>query len=180
MIPNRGVWVLRYLRDLEEIGRAQADFQRLFRSSGEIKTVGVGYRGGSENMEAAWLPSENIWCAFDKLDSRYWNAFGVGEPDAKRSNSITVEINFPLQGVNRTIGGILAKDDQKDIVVLHRGKIGGGKKGIGPQLFRDRFSGKWESVEGDDAIRIGTLAGPDFLSKIAFFVKEVALIKQQA
>jgi hypothetical protein len=61
--------------------------------------------------------------------------------------------------------------------VLHRGKIGGGKKGVGLALFRNNFVGKWTSVEGDEVVSIGAIASADFITQVSSFVKEVDRIK---
>lgn len=72
--------------------------------------------------------------------NRYWNAFGFLYSSHQPAN-IVVEINFPLQGVNRRISGVFAQDlgDRKTII-LHRGGIGGGRFGIGKRAFLDWVS----------------------------------------
>ena len=166
--------MLNYLRDEREISQAQLDFQNRFECVGEKMDVRVGHKGQGYKMDVTWVSSVGIWTGPRKLHNRYWNAFGVGQPKAlPSSNSITCEINFPLQGVNRKIAGILAKDDQEIIWVLHRGNIGGGKPRVGPELFRNRFNGKWTSVEGDDAAEVGPISSPDFIDLVSRFVKDV-------
>jgi hypothetical protein len=170
--------LLNYLRDAREIGQAQLDFQNKFESVGEKINVKVGHKGQGYDMEVSWLPSEGIWIGPRKLDNRYWNAFGVGQPKVlPSSNSIACEINFPFQGVNRKIAGIFAKDDQEIIWVLHRGKIGGGRTGVGPELFRNSFGGEWTSLEGDEVVKVGAIFSPDFIGLVSRFVKDVHRIK---
>jgi len=62
------------------------------------------------------------------------------------------------------------------------GKIGGGRKGIGPALFRDHFVGKPQSViDGDQescVFLVGAVKSPRLLQQIQFFVREVERVKQ--
>ena len=172
--------MLKILHDFNEIAQAQNQFEERFRTAGEQKTVKVGHKGQNHLMEVCWMPQEGIWAGPKKLSNRYWNAFGVGKPTLQGSNSIICEINFPLKGVSRAIGGVLAKDEQGVVWVFHRGKIGGGRKGIGPKLFREHFQGKWDSVLGDAVVSIGPISDSDFVKLVARFVKEVDRIKPKS
>jgi 5-methylcytosine-specific restriction protein A len=172
--------MFKILHDSIEIARAQGEFEARFRSAGKQMVVKVGHKGEIHEMEVSWMPAERIWAGSRKLTNRYWNAFGIGKPSPRNSNSIVCEINFPLHGVSRRIGGVLAKDDEGIIRVFHRGNIGGGRRGVGPQLFRNQFKGKWESVLGDDVILIGSISAPDFVGLVSQFVKEVSRIKPKS
>ena len=74
----------------------------------------------------------------------------------------------------------MAKDEQGAVRVFHRGNIGGGKPGVGPELFRKEFQGKWESVSGDEVVSIGAISAPDFVELVSHFVKEVHRIKPKS
>jgi len=72
----------------------------------------VGYRGNSDNVTAFYSSKYNFWSTTSKITSennRYWNAFGIGKPTSGKSNSITVEINPPLEGINRSTGGVFGQ-----------------------------------------------------------------------
>ncbi|MGO8735591.1 MAG: hypothetical protein ACLQVM_22660 [Terriglobia bacterium] len=109
------------------------------------------------------------------LHNRYWNAFGIG---LRASNSICCEINFPIEGKNEQIAGALAKDEQGAVWVLHRGKIGGGKKGVSKALFEKHYKGPWSNAEGDPFAVVGTLGQEDFVKHVSDFVKLVDEIKR--
>ena len=98
-------------------------------------------------------------------------------PHLDKSNSIVVEINFPFDGINRRIGGAFGKTETGEIVVLHRGKIGGGREGIGKQLFFNHFRGDLVMANDDDQTNtfclIGTLSSPYFGKQVADFIAEV-------
>jgi hypothetical protein len=147
--------------DAAQVSVAQAAFEDRLRSAATITAVNVRFQCGSVEMEAAWQPSVGIWSGSRKIENRYWNAFGIGEPDKHSSNSIICEINFPLSGMSAKIQGVLAKDEHAMVWVCHRGGIGGGKKGVGLNLFWQRFPGR-VSVSGDRVACITSIEAPDF------------------
>jgi 5-methylcytosine-specific restriction enzyme A len=172
--------MLSHIYDAAQVSAAQAAFENRFRAAAAtIATVNVGYQGGSVQLQVGWLPSVNIWSGSRKLSNRYWNAFGIGQPHAHNSNSIICEVNFALSGTNSRIQGVLAKDEHGTISVCHRGGIGGGKKGVGQNLFWQEFPGKWVSVSGDRVASIGAIEAPDFLDQVSNFVKFVQQIKSK-
>jgi len=146
-----------------------------------IKNVVIGYQG--ENCEAEVYYSEkfDIWAYFDELDNRYWNVFGVGRPVPNKNVSITCEINIPLKGYNRRIAGVFAKDERGNIFLLHNGKIGGGRLGVGRELFKKCFSGEWKSAlssEGEmEFAVVGELKSYIFVEKLSEFIKEIKRVK---
>lgn len=75
------------------------------------------------------------------------------------------------------IQGVLAKDERAAVWVCHRGGIGGGKKGVGPNLFWQEFPGKWVSVSGARVAQIGAIEAADFVQQVATFVNFVQQIK---
>ena len=56
---------------------------------------------------------------------------------------------------------------------VHRGGIGGGRKGVGPNLFWQQFPGKWVSVSGDRVACITAIGAPDFWDHVSKFVEFV-------
>src|SRR2546427_12600763 len=111
-------------------------FQRKFNSrlKNLLKPKGVytiGYESG--NFEDDVHSNGEIWFATGKLLKRknpcHWNCFGT-ELRQRRSNNIVVEINIPISGISRALSGLFAKDlATGDIFLLHRGRVGGGRKG---------------------------------------------------
>lgn len=123
-------------------------------------------------MEGYELPAEGVWAGFKRLRNRYWNAFGL-----TGSRSIVCEINFPFDGTNRRVAGVLATDSTGEICVLHRGRIGGGRQGIGKALFKRHFTGRWISIEGDEMALVGSLKDRSFVKQVAGFVVEISNLK---
>jgi hypothetical protein len=114
-------------------------------------------------------------------DSRYWHAFGTGKPSESSHIPITCEINFPIRGIDRRVGGAMAADRYGRIFVVHRGKIGGGQKGIGKALFEDHYRGVWATMEDgsvDTTVAlIGELNSARFVRQITHFVRKVDKVK---
>jgi len=68
--------------------------------------------------------------------------------------------------------------------VIHRGKIGGGKKGVGKSLFEHNYRGVWSFMEDGDSVSqvavIGALSSRRFALQTAQFVKKIELLKSAA
>lgn len=154
----------------------------------EIRDIVVGYPGG-QIMCPKVVTNNRIWFADqilkDKSVPRYWNAFGVSPLVLRYSNHITVEVNPAIRGVNRRVAGLFAVDDETDhTVLLHRGRIGGGKKGIGKKEFVDWYAGtqvEFFDPSRDDgeesAIFVADLDSEDFLIELEEFVDAVRRFK---
>ncbi len=165
-----------------EIQQAQERFEAAFRLGKSVRAK-IGYRGGSWDYDVYWSAQLGIWFYFGDADNRYWNVFGQGQPTPGANLSIACQINFPFEGINRTIAGAFAKDDKPGgLIVVHRGKLGGGKVGIGKRLFWQYYRG--QSVQVNDDRRntrmalVGDLKSPTFAYKVRDFVFESARIKE--
>jgi hypothetical protein len=128
------------------------------------------------------LQNENEIEKGDGEKKRYWNVFGINKPQENPNVSMVVQINPPLKGIDRRVAGVFAKDDKSDIFLLHRGIIGGGRKGIGKKTFCKHYNGeKSDLQDGDKLIEIlliGCITSPNFPEKLKNFVGEVDRIKK--
>lgn len=180
-----------FLSDETGIRQSQKRFEEYLKQSAKEFERIVGHHGGSKLTTVFWRSDLRIWGAFelraDEPIPRYWNVFGVQDPRDSRSLDIAVEINPPLSGTTRMTGGAFAMDTRtKEVIVVHRGKIGGGKWGIGKQLFQDNYRGKWilvsdpnDPYRDDKVVEIASLGSPDFAQRMSEFVHEVDRIKKQ-
>lgn len=173
--------MLRIVESAKEITEGNRRFLDALRCRSVQKfRAALGFQGGQEEVPVFWLKDLGIWVGSRELENRYWNAFGVGEPDPKNS-TITCEINFPFSGIDRSIAGAIGKDGHGKVYVIHRGKIGGGRAGIGKALFEEHYPA--ESVEVEDGDRttrvtvLGRVDSPKLPKRISTFVKEVFRIK---
>lgn len=148
----------------------------------------IGFQGVS--LEKTIRYSSEIWyfsCEDGERDEssyRFWNAFGLSNLlDNKISNNITVEINIPIQRINRRINGLFAVDEKGSIFLLHRGKLGGGRKGIGKNNFINFYNQSFINVRNDSdnkidqVLMIGNILEDNFMENITNFIKKVAQFK---
>jgi hypothetical protein len=131
-----------------------------------------------------------LWAAFgglteDAAIERYWNAFGVYRPDRPAQTPI-VEINILTQSNNANVAGFFAKDSETgDIFLMHSGKVGGGRPGIGKNAFLVSSKAKLIDIlstnrDAREGIAIGKLSAPDLADRIWTFVEKVQNFKDQA
>jgi hypothetical protein len=174
--------MLTVITNESQIEEAQKNIEKILAGATDIKIkCRVGYKGESVQKEVYWSDKLGIWMCFDKVDNRFWTPFGTVKPTKNSMLSITCELNFQFNGINRLIGGVLAAEDGK-VVICHRGRIGGGRKGIGKKLFMENYRGTKKIVidgtqENEFAI-IAQLDDSDLPIKVAEFVREVERIKQ--
>lgn len=138
----------------------------------------LGFPGGSWDVtinynDYIWFYNKEI--GKDSKSPRYWNGFGLAETlSDKNSNNIVVEINIPTTGINRKVAGFYARDDNGNICLFHRGRIGGGRPGINKTAFLNWSSYKLTDVitlnRKESAILVGDVAGNDFVANLHKFV----------
>jgi hypothetical protein len=178
--------MLKVIEEQPAIKKYAGQFNKKFKSfiDEEIK-VKLGHQGAGFPAKVLWSKSLGIW-KFSRAvkEVRYWNAFGVGKPGASSVLSIASEINFPWAQIDRKTGGAFAEDACGNVFVIHRGKIGGGKKGVGKSLFEHNYRGVWSFMEDGDSISqvavIGALNSPRFALQAAQFVKKIEILKSTA
>lgn len=172
----------------KEIEKCQKTLVKNFKSEfPNIKQSIVGYSGGSFetdlicNKKGNWFSSQYFE---GSAIPRYWNAFGTKILEGKSQN-IVVEINPPLEGYSRLVSGLFAKDEASgEYFILHRGKIGGGRKGIGKEAFSNWYRGEWVDVllpDGaiDELILVARLNSENFSKQVMSFVIEVEEFKKE-
>ncbi|MBA4396561.1 MAG: hypothetical protein C0394_04150 [Syntrophus sp. (in: bacteria)] len=178
--------MLKIIQEEAAIRRYQRQFLRSFKPFVDEKiSVHLGHPGASTEAKVLWSGRLGIWLHSGKTqEGRHWNAFGIGKPKKSANIPITCEINFPASGIDRRIGGALARDRKGRIFVVHRGKIGGGKKGVGKSLFADHYRGVWEIMEDGDeettVALIGVLNSPRLARQIAQYIHKISQIKEAA
>jgi len=109
--------------------------------------------------------------------SHYWNSFGRVET-AKQIQSPRLECNSPHTGSSRRQGALFAASQKGTrVYLLHTGKIGGGKKGVGKSYFQDwlrKYHRKdvwWatlteEKREDEQVVVLGAVDSPKLMDSI--------------
>lgn len=159
--------------------------RRLDEYVSEKYNVFIGHMGkDTKNTDTIKYSEQlDIWWINTKIFNRYWNAFGIGRPQNNRNVSIVCELNYPLAGLDLKIAGLYVTSGEKTVLV-HSGKIGGGKPGVGKNLFKNNYVNEYISIEANkkkyDFAVVGSLDSPRLGEQISLFVKEIDRIKRMA
>jgi hypothetical protein len=178
--------MLKVIEDEATIRRCQQQFNRSFRAVADVRLpVRVGHPGASFRASVHWSDELGLWLYSRRVQERnHWNVLGIGKPVPEGRVAITCEINFPIRGIDRKIGGALARDLEGTVYVVHRGRLGGSRKGIGKTLFGSRYRGVWALMEdGDERATVavvGVLFSPRFVRQLGQFVRKVQKMKDLA
>jgi hypothetical protein len=181
--------MLQVLISKQEKAKAQATFRRIIedtlRSQGKLN---VGYPGGNETIELFSDGDGDVWYGGQIVNKveipRYWNAFGIFDP-SRSSQTISVELNIPIDTNSQRVSGFFARDTAtKKLYLMHSGRIGGGKKGVGKGAYlswsRNRLAGAFDPEADKEryGIVIGALNPGTLVGRIRRFTKQVALFKE--
>ena len=144
--------------------------------------VKLGHQGASFPAKVNWSKQLGIWSFSHAVTGiRYANPLGTEKPQEASHLPITAEINFPWSGIDRKTGAAFARDAWNHVYVIHRGKIGGGKKGVGKSLFEENYRGLWAWMEDGDTQAlvavIGELQSPRFALQVAQFTRKIDKLK---
>lgn len=180
--------MMRILEERESIQAAQdKSSQCLDKLRPERRRVRIGFQTGNVTRDVLWMRSLRIWAHFGlppegkSEGRRYWNVFGVGEPEGMMG--IVCEINPPFEGIRRRVQGAFARDDEGQHWVVHRGFFNG-HGGMTKEFFRRRYANDYVRVrdgqETNEVIVEGKLGAQGFGNDLAAFVREVDRIKRVA
>ena len=121
------------LENKKEIENAQKTMlENLKQHTTKKDNAEIGFPGPGENVSdiVYYISDVNLWWYSKIIDNvaipRYWNCFGLGEPNWEKTNNIVLEINPPLQGISRITKGAFVKDQNGVIYITHSGGLGGG------------------------------------------------------
>ncbi len=175
------------LTDARNIAVALAEYKRHFETGCEILERQVGSLGGSADATLRWFPEQGFWAMEpQRMETRYWCAFGVEDPHDVSSVSITVEINLPTEGTDRRCGGVFVRSNNGTLYLAHSGGIGGGRVGVGKAAFLTFYGDEtsdtvtWPNKQTAEYLILGALDEDDFRQSIADFVHKVAAFRRQA
>ena len=179
--------MIRPLIEKHEIDKAFAVFAQRVTQGGEKVNCVIGCQGGSEPAQVTWHSEKKLWVflAPERLENRFWCAFGTDDPTADSTVPVACEMDAPRAEVNRRCTGLFIADSTGTIYLAHSGKIGGGRTGIGKTAFMDSRNSndvvpvQFPDKKEIDYLVIGGIHDSDFLSELAQFVHSVAEFKLQ-
>lgn len=183
--------MLMLVEDAKERARAQRQLEEALKEGlGRAGTRNVGFPGDNFDLPLFSGGHGKLWAAFLKPVkdgrgiSRYWNAFGVFDENAP-AQSITVEANIAAESDSHRVAGFFATDAQNgEVVLMHSGKIGGGRKGIGRTAFLVWSHARLVEASGErrqrEGIPIANLNRDDVVERVWRFVRKVEEFKREA
>jgi hypothetical protein len=178
------------LTEKTEIKIAYEQLKNVMYKNTEICSTIIGYKGENRSVEVAWHRDVEMWnCFMPNAEGRdgsfrYWCSYGLDNPHKKTMVGITAEINMPEEGYSHRIAAVFAKNQKDEIFLIHSGKVGGGRKGIGKNSFRDFYRGNqqvkllWPDGKETEDICIGKLNDSSLRIQVAYFIKEVSRYKK--
>jgi len=171
------------LSNRTEIENAVSLFEeKMSDGSDRMEEIQLSFQGGGALAKVHWRADLDLWAAFLPTEKHHWAAFGLGNPFNGDGKSIVVEINSPIEGINRRVGGVFTRNSKGRLFVGHRGSVGGGRPGTGQKAFMAEISkdDRVDIRDGDkvsSVIMIGALDAEDFPAKVHAFVSHVAQFK---
>lgn len=150
----------------EEVAKAQRKLEATIRREFNRNAVkNIGHPGG-RTPDAKISTNGHYWFwsgdhgGADQPNPRRLNWFGLFREET--GLQISVEINTPYEGRNDQIAGFFARDnDSGAIYLLHSGRVGGGKKGVGKGTFLPwSHQPLMEVVDSSSNVRDGVLVMP--------------------
>jgi hypothetical protein len=149
-----------------------------------VHTV-LGSGATSEEADVVWHEDIGLWTIMDadRVDGRYWCAFGTSDPNAAESVSITCEIQIPKTGLDLRHPGIFLRDSSSNAYLAHSGKIGGGFPGVGKLGFlnsgpdADILPVQLAAGRNAEYMLIGRIDDKRLIDEILKFVRKVEAFK---
>lgn len=175
---------LHLLTDQTEIDPACNRLADILQHGAESYERSVGYKGGGDEPTVNWRADLGLWVATRTETDHCWFWFGTTNPAHTNSLAISAQLTFYRQGSSRMRPGVFARDDQDEtIYVLHDGRLGGGRDGIGKFAFLGAYNGPrvpvvWPNGTAFEYLTFGPLEATDLPQRIVTFVQAAETFKE--
>lgn len=177
--------MLTVITDRERIDIAQEQFVEAMKSALHFKAQrNLGFQGDNRTELVYYDDTIGLWFASSEdIESlnRYWNPLGTQTVSTHMCLNIKVEMNFSFE-LDRRVAGIFLEDEDGKIFIGHRGKIGGGRHGIGKNAFMQYYKGsKGYVIDGNtetEVLIISALTSPRLAENIKAFADSVEIFKK--
>lgn len=178
--------MLHAVTDRQAVRGAQRKLAEEFSNGARRLRRPVSFRPATVTVDVYWHADLGIWGSLNpapirnKKKGRFWNLFGTQDPTNSTARlHIRCEVNPAHQGISSYVAGLFACDERGHRFLVHNGRIGGGKRGVGRELFWKHWRGAYERIEGMNAkwAVVAELESPHAACQIAWFVKEVERIR---
>jgi hypothetical protein len=179
-----GETVMRALYRPEEISNAYKRFDTAISEGGLSLKCRIGHRARTDTLDLVWHEALRFWVCLQPVrqPSRYWCAFGKENPRIG-TVSIGCEINPSKHGADRRCAGLFVVGGDGATYLAHSGKIGGGRPGIGKEMFLKHRKGRgigpvqFPNGEFHDYLIVGRIGDAHFRRDVAEFIRDVDVFK---
>lgn len=173
------------LRAVGEPRRIERAIKRLQATLKGVPSRGVRltWRGGELRTTIHWARDDGFWWAFEPKPARHALLLGHAPDAPAKRESITCEINLPLEGADRKIAGIIATDEAGALYLAHSGRMGGARPGQSKTAFREFMADgvwrrmRWPDGEETDVLVVAPLDSPRLTRLLGQFVDAVRRFK---
>ena len=128
------------LESKEEIAKVQRKLETTIRRDFNTQAIkNIGHPGGTiydakVNTDGHYWFWSNDHKHKGESNPRRFNWFGLFSEDP--ALQISVEINIPYEARNHNVAGFFGRNNETGVIyLLHSGRVGGGKKGVGKTAF---------------------------------------------
>ncbi len=176
------------IESTSEKRKLQQKFRWIFQK--RLKPQGkrtIGYPGGHTEESMFADGTGGIWYSFSHLTEtavkKYWNPFDIFDPN-RSVQTIVVELNIPIDTNGQQVAGFFARNIESGLsYLMHTGRVGGGRPGIGKSAFLAWSKLKPMSVlQGDGQERFGIVIGAmeenEIVERVSSFVSKVSKFKE--
>lgn len=177
--------ILSKRRDIELAGKSLIKAISQAHCWDSIARQKVYFSGGNLEADVRWSRSLDLWFASEPLHNRQWYCWGFGDPGLIPRGKFVpiVETNPPHEGINRSIAGAFATDETGVVHLVHRGGVGGGRKGVGKRAFLQSvelpLARAWDGDRETGVLDLGGVSERTFLRNVSRFVLQVAMFKER-
>ena len=148
------------LRSRAEHARVNRQLPALFRAAGARR---ARVRLQEATVDTLILADHDVWLAAHELPNRYRNAFGVGDPTARRLPWPSIQLNLAFEPGGARPQARFMRDAEGQIWVGHTGTLGGRVPGISREGFLAFLAGARDVLLDDvpaTLLLLGTFADP--------------------
>lgn len=184
--------MLKILNEAQEIEVSTAKLLSFVQAGEKRGNRDIGFQGGYITVPTFYHAGANLWVAYERQErghngtsyAKHWFGYGLGDPNNIKRMGPICEINIPIGTSTAMIAGALAKDAFGGVFLVHTGKVGGGKPGVGQKAFMQYYSdAEAEAIyQGNSQpkrmVLIGRVSSPEIIELIADFVTTVQAFKR--
>jgi hypothetical protein len=171
---------MRIVQSKEEIKICETMLEKNLIQHGAKKiedvTVNVKNGTGETNVFYLDLPKLSFWFCrrlLEENDNKWWNSFGLEQPQTGVKVTELCEVNVPLEGINNRLKGAFVEQDGR-IYLTHRGSNLASLTG---EFIHKNYQGNKIIVDGKHRILVGEITSENLPNQIIEFLNEIKRLK---